>query len=258
MASRIVTPQRPGPPAVVNAQISQQLQVQREMLIRAKNHIAGLEGELATLEMRRKQMASWIICILRSHECFKDGARFKAAMLDEIAPDVGVDSGRDDSTDEIIVRLMTAAEHQKRIAGYLDGKQDMQVPKKPPFECKIDIPVGGRLAFVHAMNYVGGKSDGKELVYTPNRPKKPRDFTVEERGADHWVKFTTDSAGMTVRIVFSFKVAVEEEKESSNAPLEYVNAECKAWHESESDGVKIIGRFCPVCGDSRNVLSEQV
>lgn len=245
---------------IINQQAAGQVAQMRQMILRAKGHLEKLEGENASLQVRVKHLTGVLIGLMQTHECFQHNncsARVPESALDEIGPDIGIDTDRDDVTKDIVVRIMTAAEHQKRIMGFMDGTQEQLIPKKPPFEFKIDVPPGGKFAFLHSVTYVGGKSDGKQLVYTSNRPKKPRDFTVDDsREGEIWLKFTTDSAGMKIKAVFSFKVNAPEVTKENTSELIFVNAECEAWHKHENDGIVYVGSRCSVCGDSRKVLVE--
>lgn len=266
MAGKIITT-GPRPvasmPMAVAPQIQQAITTQRELLRRAGDRIQLLEGENASLATRLSHVTAVMICLLQSHECFKVDARFPMELLEEMERErcmgLGLDTGRDDTTKELVIKIMTLAESQARVAGFMTGAQEQQIPKKPPFRIKVEVPPGARFYGIASVVYVGGKSDGKALEYTPNRPKKPREFTVsEEENGDILVHFTTDSAGLTIRVIFTFRVPIEAipSEGAKEGPLEYQDEECKNWHTHENDG-KIIGRYCPVCGDSRKVLQEQ-
>ena len=105
--------------------------------------------------------------------------------------------------------------------------------------------------------YLGGKSDGVELtLIAPNlKPKKIREYGCDVNGI---FRFTTDSAGMSIRLTLLVEAKVAAEEEKSEADLKFVNEACEAWHKNENDGTKFIGRFCPECGDSRKLVPEAV
>jgi len=252
-------PRAPKQLAQMMAQIPPEIQVQ---LSRAGQRIMQLEGELTALQTRYLHYFAVLACIIKHYNEGKP-MRFPFDLMNKVEPGCAIDTSKDPVSEEMIVTLFSAKEAQFRVANLEEISIDMTIPSKPPFTLHPDLPARTTLQGIMQVSYVGGKQNGKVLDFVGEnvKPKKPRSFAVkmikEEGKPDRpELRFTTDSAGMIVRVglIVRKPPAVEAEPEpEAESVLKFVNEECREWHASANDGVKIVGRFCPHCGDSRKI-----
>lgn len=232
------------------------LQQARQVIERQAQDLARLSTECDGMKMRMKHFTGILVSAIRTHFEGKE-FRIPVATFEKVEDDIGVNTRKDTVSDELVVEILSIKEFQNRMRGLEMGHVDVTVPKKSPFKVSIKLKEGARFEGAELVQYLGGKSNGVELQYVQGKPKKVREYTCDK---DANFTFTVDSAGMNVRIQFLSRIPVAdpdpEPEPESDKPLEYKNEECREWHETENDGSKIVGRFCPHCGDSRKVLPE--
>jgi hypothetical protein len=249
--------------AQLMTQVPPEVQVQ---LQRAGQRIMQLEGEMTALQTRYLHYFAVLACVIKHHNEGKP-MRFPFDLMNKIETGCAIDTSKDPVSEEMIVTLLSAKEAQFRVANLEEISIDMTIPNKPPFILRPELPARATLQGIMQVSYVGGRQNGKVLDFAGEnmKPKKPRSFAVkvikeEGRPDQPELRFTTDSAGMIVRIglVVRKPASVEPEAEpEAQSALKFVNEECREWHSSPNDGLKIVGRFCPHCGDSRKIENEQ-
>lgn len=211
------------------------------------SRIMQLESEIAVMATKLQHFIGVAICILQAQP--EPVFRMDFEKFQKIPAELAINTRRDDATNQIVIEVLTSRQAAAMQMGLIEDQVDLEVPRKPPFKVKLPIPDGGRLAGIAGIVYRGGKSDGTALNFVRAKPKKPREFTVNEKAE---CQFTTDSAGMAIRVTYAYQPKQEAEAESEpEQPLA-----CKDdWHTHENDGDKYIGRCCPICGDPRKLIS---
>lgn len=255
-----------GPGAVPSRRM--QVQIPPQIAVQLQNQqarIQQLEQANIALETRYKHYFAVLACLLR-HHFHGEAVRFPFDMMNKVDGGLGINTIKDPITEEMVVEILTAKEYELRMRGLMEKIVEMTVPKRSPFVLNPELPERATFEAISSVCYVGGKLDGKELTFAGEnvKPKNPREFSaraVKEEGKpiQPELRFTTDSAGMKVSIGLIVRMPVEaaEEPKSAETAFEFKNEECRAWHSSQNDGDRIVGRFCPQCGDSRKIENVQ-
>lgn len=218
------------------------------LLQRKDSDLQRLNGECASLQARLAHFTGIMICILQHH--FNGGPiTVPFELLNKVAPDLGINTEQESTTQEVKISIMSAEEFQLANAGMVSIEADVVVPKRSPFTVTPKLPPGATFMGLMEANYKGGKSDGKPLdILIGQKPKKPRECMVDK----DCLRFTTDSAGMQVHIKFAAKLKQEDpEPDVDDSPLT-----CKGEFHRDKDAP---GVRCILCGDSRKLpeLSAQ-
>jgi hypothetical protein len=231
--------------------LQQALAIKQQM-----EHLQGENQQLKqTVERLSVQLQHYIgtlICILRTHP---EANRFPLKEMEKVGPDLGINTKRDDVSDEMVLEILTKEEYALQMQGLVQATQTFEVPAKPPFEIQLEIPEGAKLAGIKIVEIIG-KEGSRQLKFTGRTPKgnyrKPKGVLEFSCSDDARMTFSTDSQGQKGQVVYVFKLPDEIEEPEVEAPLE-----CQEeWHLRDNDGISIIGVCCPKCGDKRKLIPE--
>jgi hypothetical protein len=262
-SGHVIQPVAPAP-MFAGPMSPQKINEMRQMLAQQAVEIQNLKMECISQYSKCQHYLAVLINILCEHDCFKAdkrSVRFPMGLMEEeeALRAFAVNTRVDEVTKDFVAEIIMVRDYELQMAGLREGTLEAVVPTKPPFRIAVEMPPGGTFAGPIACSYINGKQKNAELTFVPTqkdgragKPKKPREYSVSKDGIFH---FTTDSAGLAVKLVFLAKAGAP--KEADEADIEPLTC-THAWHHHENDGENYIGRACPECGDSRKILNEKV
>lgn len=230
----------------------QQALMMKQQLEHVQAENQQLRQTCEKLSVQLQHYIGTLICILRAHP---EANRFPLKEMEKVGPDLGINTKRDDISDEMVLEILTKEEYAMQMQGLVQATETVNVPAKPPFEIKLGIPEGAKLVGLKLVEMIG-KEGNRTLKFTGRTAKgnhrKPKGVLEFSCSDDAVMTFSTDSQGQKVQVTYVFKLPDEIEEPVAEAPLE-----CQEeWHLRENDGISIIGLCCSKCGDKRKLIPE--